>query len=120
MWRLRNNKIVRFIQRGKKGYDSTAHWSADNYLAGVIAGVLNDLADHSHGTPMLSAYIIDDSDPTNPEMDHELWINDIRYAAGVLKCYSDYQFDSPFDCPGEDEIAEVFGWLGKNWGGLWD
>ena len=114
------DKVKHFIQRGRRGYDETSHWSADNYLSGVMAGVLNDLADYSHGTPLSEDYIIDNSDVSNPEVDHEKWIAHIRSAADILQRYHDYQFDSEFDEPTYDEMKEVFDWLGEYWGALWD
>jgi hypothetical protein len=117
MWSIRNSKLGLFIQRGKRGYDSTSHWSADNYLAGVIGGVLNDLADNSHGTPIFEDYCIDGD---FEDMDHDLWVKDIRHVADTLIRYSEHQFDSEYECPDPIELANVFSWLGKYWEGLWD
>lgn len=42
-------EIKYFIQRGKKGYSDRDLWSADTYLARIIAGILNDYANSKHG-----------------------------------------------------------------------
>lgn len=61
--------IYTFYHRGRYGWAPRDTWSLDGYLNHVLAGTLEYLAEHSHG----SAYPLTDEDPNG-----ERWPADLR------------------------------------------
>ena len=108
----------RFYHRGRYGYSDIDSWGGQHeYLAKVMSGMLYDLAQHAHGTPMgypdraendggfgadcMQRVTLPD-DP--PETDHELWKADLLRWAQV---FEDFQRDDYVDLYCTDDLNDL-------------
>lgn len=95
-------------QRGKHGYAPSDVWGLDTYLAGVIAGSLEYLADNAHGHPM--------------DMTEESWPEWLRETAALFRVYA--EGDDLNDLAAEEAarsaVSEGLVRLAWQWGNLWD
>ena len=114
-------KIKNFVQRGRKGYGYQDLWSADQYMAGVIAGVLQSYAHVKHGVghPYITgAESVDEA--------FEAMQKDYLKHAVIFEEYGknglawDDNWKSEFGGVSEEEIKQSLIWLSEAWIGLWD
>lgn len=111
-WPQQNWKARRL--RGKQGWTNSDVWNADSYLAEIIAGMLEHLADIDHGHPM------EYSD--NPGG----WPEWLRETAALFRRYVerwDYEGEGSHSDHMEAADAaaqEGLDRLKDKWGSLWD
>lgn len=111
-------------QRVSRGWDDSATWSLDVYLAKSLSQQLNHLADTSHGWP---------GGPDSPYPEFEDWQFALRENALKLRRYADGKFNVPdLDFKGTDAdlgalleeqycgAQEAMRWVADNFGSLWD
>lgn len=97
-WRLKR-KIVRFWQRGRRGWADEDVWSFDDYITRVMAEGIAHLADTDHGWPGENSKW-----PT-----HEEWVAYLRDLSGRLR-----RWDADSDdvtAPAVHEVADILGHL---------
>ena len=113
-----------FIQRANRGYDDQTFWWADVYLAGVFAGVLDDLANKSVGVPCHERYVIDNDKKGMWEKDYDfdLYKADLERMRDFFIAYADD--DAEFSVERQkwlnDEQRWTFNWMAENFSALWD
>ena len=118
--RIKNN-VLNFIQRGKRGYGHKDLWSADNYMASVIAGVLKSYAKNKHGVGY--PYI---NGTESVDEAFEAMQKDYLKHAVIFEEYGknglawDDNWKSEFGGVSEEEIKQSLIWLSEVWTGLWD
>ena len=115
------HEIKYFIQRGKRGYSDRDLWSADMYLAEVIAGILESYVHNKLGVGYPYATINGDVDMQYLEMQ-----KDYSKHAKLFKEYSingyahNKTWQEEFGGLTEKELNSILKWLAKIYPGLWD
>lgn len=119
-------KTKHFIQRGKHGWSDADVWNADNYLAGVIADILEwYTSDKSTGVSMRYAYDLDTNNPDMKIMVERRNTEYLKYAA-IFREYSvngSWELQKDIDQFGgvlDKDMDEALQWLSKIYTGLWD
>lgn len=77
-------KVMKFWQRGSRGWSEEDTWNLDTYIAEVLGGSLQYLSENNHGAP--GGY------PTeNPENDTDFdqWDADLRRWATAFREYAE-------------------------------
>ena len=113
--------IKYFIQRGKRGYSDKDLWSADMYLAEVIAGILESYTKNKLGVGYPYMTIDGDVDHMFDEM-----VKDYLKYAKLFKEYADngladdQEWKDKFGGLTEEELKDILAWLSNIYTGLWD
>jgi hypothetical protein len=118
-------RIKMFYQRAARGFSDSDCYSADYYLAGQIAGIMQYLVDNGHGVPMSYS----DEDYTyHPDVDKMVKRRDADYAKHIA-VFKEYANNGPafnedwqkeFGGVLDDEIKESLIWLSEHFSELWD
>ena len=114
-----------WYQRAKRGYSDRDMWSADMYLAGVFAGVLQWYIDNGVGVPMFYAA---DDDQYGKNVDDMVIRRDDEYSKHILifKEYSinglafDEDWQKEFGGILDEDIEASMHWLANHFTELWD
>jgi hypothetical protein len=114
-----------WYQRAKRGYSDRDMWSADIYLAGVFAGVLQWYIDNGIGVPMV--YTADD-DQYGKNVDDMVIRRNAEYLEhiAIFKEYSinglafDEEWQKEFGGILDEDIQASMHWLANHFTELWD
>lgn len=114
-----------FIQRGRRGFSDRDMWSADIYLSGVIANILQWYIDNGHGIPM--SYRAKD-DEYGEDIEFMSDNRDREYAKhiAILKeynlngCALDKNWQRKFGGVTEKQIGKTLRWFSRHFTELWD
>ena len=118
--RTLKNKTKYFIQRGKRGYSDQDLWSADMYIAEVIAGVLESYGNHKWGV----GYPYSKGGDVNKE--YIAMQKDYIKHAKLFREYAkngmaiSEKWKAEFGGLTEKELANILRWFTKVYPGLWD
>lgn len=92
-WKYRGRRLLGFFIRGWRGWAPHDTWSFDHYMAGVIAGGLKHLAEHTHGWPgyhpVEVAGSYEEQDKVRPHFEtFEEWQAYLRETAAWFESYA--------------------------------
>lgn len=118
-------RIKMFYQRATRGFSDSDCYSADHYLAGQIAGMMQWLIDNGHGVPMSYA---DEDYEHYPDVDKMVERRDADYAKhiAVFKEYArngpahDEEWQKEFGGILDRDMKESLIWLSEHFSELWD
>lgn len=117
--------VKRAKQRMNRGFSDRDMWSADMYLAGLIADVLQWYIDYGHGVPMSYSYDLDSNNPDVDIMverrnaDYEKHIAILReYAKNG--CALNQKWVDEFGGVLDKDIQKTLKWFSKHFTELWD
>lgn len=114
-YKNQRRRVMRFYQRGRKGYSTVDVWGFDSYLIDVIAGGCAELRRINHGHPM--------------ELTSEQWVDILdRICTGMnagrqlidLEFVTDHGVDKDFELALKIEFDEAMDLLKAWFFGLWD
>lgn len=112
-------------QRMERGFSDRDMWSADMYLAGLYADILQWYMDNGHGVSMVYAY---DLDPANPDLDLMIKRRNKEYRKhiGVFREYAkngdafDKKWQERFGGVLDKDMQKSLKWFSKRFSTLWD
>lgn len=112
-------------QRIERGFSDRDMWSADMYLAGVFADVLQWYIDNSHGVSMVYAYGMD---PYKPDTDKMVRRRNRQYRKHI-KVFREYAknghawnkaWKKDFGGVLDKDIQKSLKWFSEHFSELWD
>lgn len=124
VWRFPYH-IKWWYQRARYGYSVRDTWSADYYIAGIIAGMMERIVNNGHGVAMSYAY---DLDPYNPDVDIMVQRRDEEWNK-YIAIFREYSINGPainqewkddFGGVLDSDMKDALQWLSKHFQELWD